>query len=50
MKSIMIENWIVLGKVIKTRLNYCKVMILESQGELYILIKDSVRNIDKKKN
>ena len=48
LKSIMKENWFVLGKVIKTRLNYCKVMILENQGEYDIWIKDSVRNIEKK--
>ena len=48
MKSIKKENWFVLGKVIKSRSNYCKVKILENQSEFGIITKDSVLNIEKR--
>ena len=48
MKSIKKENWFVLGKVIKSRRNYCKVKIIENQSEFDSLTKDSVWNIEKK--
>ena len=48
MKSIKKENWFVLGKVIISRRNYCKVKIIENQSEFDSLTKDSVWNIEKK--
>ena len=48
MKLIKKENWLVLRKVIKSRRNYCKVKILENQGEFDILTNDSVWNIEKR--
>ena len=48
MKSIKKENSFVLRKVIKSRPSYCKVKILENQGEFDILAKDSVWNIEKR--
>ena len=48
MKSIKKNNWFVLGKVIKSRRNYCEVKIIENQSEFDSLTKDSVWNIEKK--
>ena len=46
MKLIKEESSFVLGKVIKSRRNYCKVNILENQDEFDIWTKDSVWNIE----
>ena len=48
MKSIQKENLFAFGKVMKSRLNYCKIKILYNYYEFDIIAKDLVYNFENK--